>query len=125
MEKILQNFESYLREVLGVSVMPEPWQVADRLPFFLRDKYHFFRLTLLKTPCLLLLHARIEREINPLTIGKHIMQVRQHWDGEVVYLCEAVSPYVRRRLIEQQIPFVVPGNQLYLPSLGMDLRRVL
>jgi len=40
-----------------------------------------------------------------------------------VYLGETVSPYARKRLIDQKIPFVIPGNQLFLPSLGMDLRE--
>ena len=122
MEKLLQRVASYLHEVLGVSVMPELWPVSNRLPFFLQDTFHFFTVTLLGTPCLLL-SDRIEREINPLALARYIRQVRQQWDGEVVYLGEAVSPYARKRLIEQKIPFIIPGNQLFLPSLGMDLRE--
>lgn len=29
----------------------------------------------------------------------------------------------RKRLIEQKVPLLVPGNQLYLPDLGIDLRE--
>lgn len=122
MKNQLRSIASYLQEVLGVSVVPEPWQVPDCLPFFLRDKYQFSRFSLLNTPCLLL-HDRTECEINPLAVGKHIMQVRQHWDGEVVYLCETISSYARKRMIEQKIQFVVPDTQLYLPSFGIDLRE--
>jgi hypothetical protein len=31
----------------------------------------------------------------------------------------------RRALIQKRVPFIVPGNQLYLPVLGLDLREEL
>jgi hypothetical protein len=41
----------------------------------------------------------------------------------VAYVTGALASYERKRLIEQKVPFIVPGNQLYLPDLGMDLRQ--
>ena len=40
----------------------------------------------------------------------------------VVYVTEALASYERRHLIAKKVPFIVPGNQLYLPELGIDLR---
>jgi len=34
-----------------------------------------------------------------------------------------LSSYDRKRLVGQRVPFIVPGNQLYLPDLGIDLRE--
>ena len=34
-----------------------------------------------------------------------------------------MASYERKRLIEQKVPSIVPGNQLYLPDLGLDLRE--
>jgi len=34
-----------------------------------------------------------------------------------------VTAYNRKRLIEQKVPFIVPGNQMYLPMLAIDLRE--
>ena len=31
--------------------------------------------------------------------------------------------YNRKRLVEQRVPFMVPGNQMYLPMLGIDFRE--
>lgn len=102
--------------------MVEPWQKSDSIPFFLHNKYQFSRFTLLSAPCLLM-RDMVEYENNPLTIAKHIKQIRQHWDGEIIFICNAISPYFRKRLVEQNIPFVIPGNQLYLPSMGINLRE--
>ena len=44
-------------------------------------------------------------------------------DRRIVYVRERVTTYNRKRLIEQRVPFVVPGNQMYLPDLGIDLRE--
>lgn len=122
MNDLVQSCMSHLRKVLGVSVVPERWHGTEHLPFFLSHEYSFYCFTLLDTPCLLA-HACNERETTPLTISKHIALIRQHWNGEVIYLCEAISPYARKRLIEQKILFVVPGSQLFLPTLGIDLRE--
>lgn len=41
----------------------------------------------------------------------------------VIYVTDALASYERKRLVEQRVPFLVPGNQLYLPDLGIDLRE--
>jgi hypothetical protein len=122
MENLLRDFTSYMREVLGISALPELWRGSDHVPVFLCETYHFSQFNLLETPCLLM-QDRAERQVNPLSIVKHMRQVRQYWEGAVIYLCASVSAYARKRLIEQQVSFVVPGNQLFLPPLGVDLRE--
>lgn len=122
MDKIIRDFERHLKEALNITVVPKEWRDADKLPFFLRDLYTFFQVSLLDTPCLLMV-SRDKEEQTPATIRKQMSQVQAKWDGEVIYLCPSVSAYNRKRLIEQKVPFVVPGNQMYLPMLGIDLRE--
>lgn len=122
MEKLIRDFERYLKETLNITVVPKEWQDADKLPFFLRDIYIFFQISLLDTACLLMV-SRNKEEQTPANIRKQMVQVQAKWDGEVIYLCPSVSAYNRKRLIEQKVPFVVPGNQMYLPMLGIDLRE--
>lgn len=122
MDNLLRDFERHLKEVLNITVVPKEWGDADKLPFFLRDLYTFFQISLLDTPCLLMV-SQDKEEQTPATIRKQMLQVQAKWDGEVIYLCPSVSAYNRKRLIEQKVPFVVPGNQMYLPMLGIDLRE--
>ena len=112
----------YVHEAFGVVISPNPWGGSTHLPFFLRDHYNFFEVRLLNLPCLLMLD-RGEQEQSPATIRKHMDQVKAKWDGEIVYVRERVTAYNRKRLIEHKLPFVVPGNQMYLPLLGIDLRE--
>jgi hypothetical protein len=122
MPNLTQKFEKYLFENLGVSLAIEKWQKEKSLPLFLRDLYSFHVCQLLQTPCLVM-EARDEEEVTPGTIRKHIRQVEDIWQHEVIYLHPSISSYNRKRLIEQKISFVVPGNQMYLPLLGIDLRE--
>ena len=122
MKNLLRDFERHLKENLDITAAPKKWEGVDRLPFFLRDFYTFYQVSLLSTPCLLMV-ARDNNEQTPATIRKQMLQVQAKWGGEVIYLCSSVSAYNRKRLIEQKVPFVVPGNQMYLPMLGIDLRE--
>jgi DNA-binding MarR family transcriptional regulator len=62
-------------------------------------------------------------EESPAAIRKHVEQVRTKWGGPVTYVRDRVTAYNRKRLIEHKVPFIVPGTQMYLPMLGIDLRE--
>jgi DNA-binding MarR family transcriptional regulator len=119
---LINKFEQYLKDTIGIVAAPKKWNGAEQLPFFLRDLYTFFEVSILDTPILLMV-ARDEKEQTPANVRKHMIQVQEKWGNEVVYLHPSVSSYNRKRLIEHKVPFVVPGNQIYLPLLGIDLRE--
>jgi len=50
-----------------------------------------------------------------------MLQARQQAD--LIYVRAQVTAYNRKRLIEQKVQFIVPGNQMYLPMLAIDLRE--
>jgi hypothetical protein len=116
------HLKRYLQDTLGTIVELAPWEDSKKTPFFLRNLYSFLKVQVLETPCLLMLD-RNETEQSPATIRKHRDQVQAAWDGDIVYVRERVTAYNRKRLIEHKLPFVVPGNQMYLPMLGIDLRE--
>jgi len=122
MADILSDIRDYLDHAAGLAVAPRPWCGAAHLPPFLQDRYEFHEVQLHSTPCLLMVD-RHDHDEPPATVRKHIDQVRQRWDGPVVLVRRAVTAYNRKRLIEQCVPFIVPGNQMYLPPLGIDLRE--
>jgi hypothetical protein len=88
----------------------------------LRDRFHFFQLKLLDHPILLMVDSPEEAQ-SPAVIAKQLLQVRSRSTDEVVYVTQALSAINRRRLIEHKVAFIIPGNQLYLPLLGLDLRE--
>lgn len=113
----------YLHEVLGLSVPDiRPWARADDLPYFLRDTFEFGELELLGHPVVLAM-GRAEPKQSLSEVRTWLDKVQALAGQPTVYVTEALASYERRRLIEQKVPFIVPGNQLYLPHFGLDLRE--
>ncbi len=122
MRILLSNLKQYIHDTLAVSITPDEWSESKRLPFFLQDNYVFYRVDFLGLTCLMMADTR-DQEESPVVIRKHMDQVRAKWDGEIIYVRDRVTAYNRKRLIEHNLPFIVPGNQLYLPMLAIDLRE--
>jgi hypothetical protein len=120
MEPGLPSIQGYLYETLKVGIKVRLWK--GNLPFFLTNSYDFYETSLFNRPCLLMI-SRENANTTPGTIRKHWEQIRKNWREPVIYVQSALSSYNRKRLIEQHIPFVIPGNQMYLPDFGIDLRE--
>ena len=60
----LASLERYIDLTLGTRVDPTPWDGSGRLPFFLRNLYDYFEVTILQAPFLLMLD-RSEQEHPP------------------------------------------------------------
>jgi DNA-binding MarR family transcriptional regulator len=113
----------YLHDVLGIDAPGvTPWARADELPYFLRDAFQFSELELLGQPVVLAIaRAQAKRSLSEVRIW--LDKVKAVAGQPAVYVTDALASYDRRRLIAQKVPFIVPGNQLYLPDLGLDLRE--
>jgi hypothetical protein len=121
-DHLAEQFETYLIEALDFSPKTKRWEGEKTLPNFLRELYAFYRTKLLDTDTLLMV-VKGNGEQTPATLVKQMQKVREKWPDELVFVNEAVSSLTRKRMVEQRIPFVIPGNQMYLPMLGVDLRE--
>lgn len=123
MVKLDSAVQRYLHQVLGIAApQVRPWAREAELPYFLRDAFQFNEMDLLGHPVLL----AIDRKTDKPLLGEvrvQLNKVRALAGQPVLYCTSALASYERRRLIEQKVPFIVPGNQLYLPDLGIDLRE--
>jgi hypothetical protein len=114
--------QRYLFETLGVSSELRPWPAAGQLPFFLQEAFAVHQATFHGHDLLL----AVEQRPKPPKISElrtQVARLRSEAQLPVIYATEALASYERRRLIECRVPFLVPGNQLYLPDLGIDLRE--
>lgn len=123
MSALLTDVRRYIHEVLGIAV-PEvkPWARAEELPYFLKDAFQFGEIELLGQQVVLAL-AQAESKHSLSEVRTWLNRVRGLAGRPAVYVTAALASYERRRLIELKVPFIVPGNQLYLPDLGIDLRE--
>jgi len=112
----------YLRETLGIKPTSRPWSGAAKLPYHLQDEFELHELTGADRTILLALSRRKKRP-TPTALRERLDKLKTAASRLVIYVTGDLASYERKRLIEQKVPFMVPGNQLYLPDLGIDLRE--
>ena len=120
---IEQQISQYLEVVLGaVAPKVEPCPHAGTLPYYFQNAFKFKQVELSGNLLILAIHQD--------TPGQHLREIRiqlarvqEILQKPVIYCPLNLASYERRNLIEQKVPFIVPGNQMYLPDLGIDLRE--
>ncbi len=122
MAGIVTSFRKYISEDIGISVSSFNRVKATSLPYFILDAYVLYRINILHKECVLLM-ARTDQEVSPATIKKHIGIIREKFCEDIIFVHPSLSARNRKRLIEYKVPFVIPGNQMYLPDLMIDLRE--
>ncbi len=122
--KLQDSIASYLQETLGLSPKFHDWQGLPTLPFLLSEGYSFFEMELLGQRFLAFCETNDGRT-SPSAMAKHLNLLEERSGMRGVFVAEALEAFNRKRLIEHKVPFIVPGNQLYLPDLGIDFREQL
>jgi len=120
-DKLAKKLEHYLSEVTGFDIVTEPIVRKD-LSHSLSRRYMLYRLTIGKL-AFTAIFLREEIEFKPIQFVKHMSQLASRIDDEFCLVAQYLSAYARKKLIELKIAFVVPGVQMYLPRLGMELRE--
>src|SRR5260370_27781751 len=116
------SVRKYLHEALGIDAAIRQWAGVRKLPYFLQDAYELYELKIRDLSILLAVNQR-KKTLRLATVRDQLDKLKSLADRPVVYVTDALASYERKRLIEQKVPFIVPGNQLYLPDLGIDLRE--
>lgn len=114
--------QAYLNEALGLGASVHASAIAADLPYYLQDSFDWRELDLAGHSILLAID-RHETKPSLADVKNRLNKAMRMVDRPVVYATNALASYERRYLISEKVPFVVPGNQLYLPDLGIDLRE--
>jgi len=117
------SIQRYLQEVLATEVRIRPWEDSQRLPYYLRDAYSFAQMVLFDITCVLVISDRPLNTERDIRRQLELVTANSPQNAVAVYVTKALASYERRRLINQRVPFIVPGNQMFLPPLGLDLRE--
>ncbi len=111
----------YLTIVLRDRIRLRPTELSKGLPVFLTRAYKFHEAKIAGRRCLFLLTDAREKTAGD--IAKHVRRIEEAIDAIIIYAPVALSARNRARLIELGVAFAVPGNQLFIPELAMDLRE--
>ena len=122
MKKLIQ----YIFETLGAEILVNPLlrSKIGKLPLFLSETYNLSEAKILDHT-FIIVERRNPDELSILQTEKHFKIIKDAFDTKVVLLANNLASYNRKRLIEKGINFIVPGKQLFLPDLLIDLRETL
>lgn len=113
----------YLTTVTGSHPTLTSLSVASReLPLFMRHLYKFWDLELFEKRIVLAVAASQEY-YTPAELAKHCEQLQRVISIPVALVLPKITSYNRNRLVHIGVPFIVPGRQLFLPRLFVDLRE--
>ena len=116
-----EALEHYLGATLHDPVRVNPLEFTKKLPTFLDRMYKLGEGFVAGRRCVFL--VTVDDAATPADIAKHVALVRSSVDAIVVFVTPSLSAHNRSRLVGRGVPFVVPGRQLYIPDLAMDLRE--
>ena len=115
---------TYLKENIDKHTTIKPWLKKNNFPLFLRNSYNFYEMTILGTRCILM--EVVNQIPNIDQLKKHIKQIKNliETDCQIVLFYKNITRYRRKSLIENRISFVINDGQMYLPFLGLDLKKI-
>jgi DNA-binding MarR family transcriptional regulator len=124
MEHKMTKTLTYIAETLGIlpTVTLIDKSQLDRLPMYIHETFKLYRTDLFNTE-IILAELKNDDELSIQQTEKQVHQIKNLLNQKVVIVLENVQAYNRKRLIKKGINFIVPGKQLYMPDLLIDMRE--
>lgn len=121
----MNELTKYLKTVfnLDLKLKPLPDPELSRLPLYLKTSYQFWYATLFKN--LVFLKPKGELELTPAQYRKQAQLLENKLGFPVIFVFAQLKIYIRNRLIQQGVSFVIPGKQIFIPEIFVDLKDYL
>lgn len=121
---VMKQLEKYIYETLGtrLEMVRVSADQMERLPLYIKEMYRLFYASIFERSFVLAM-VNEEHEFSSLQFEKSIRFISVATNKSAVLVLNNISGVLRSRLIEKKINFIVPGKQLYMPELMIDLRE--
>ena len=120
----MNQLNHYINDILGISLNPEPVPKGslNHLPLYIREAYRIYDARIYNQP-LLLAALKENNGFSNLQIEKHMNLIGNSLNKKVILVSNSMTAINRRRLIEKNIDFIVPGKQLFMPNMLLDFKE--
>lgn len=115
--------EDYLKQNIDEEISIKYYDATKELPIFLLEKYSFYKLNILGEDCMMLEIINNTPGIEELK--KHLKRISNITDKPLILLFKSISNFRRKSLIANRIAFLVEDGQMYLPFLGLELKKIM
>lgn len=124
MKEIINKTCDYIELLTGEKVVIKPLddRIKGQLPMFLTGGYDLYKGELFgRGICFAFVDK--DSDTTPARYSKRAQSLTQLTDLLPVFVIESVASYNTQRLTRHRVNFIVPGKQLFLPALLMDLGK--
>lgn len=111
--------EKYLKKVLGIQVKKRSDYFGEGLPRFYSAKFEMCKFSF--NDFEFVLARPLDEDLSLLQLKKHLKVMSETSKLQCALSFKTITSYQRKSMIDQRVPFVVEGTQIYLPFLGMVL----
>lgn len=106
----------FLETIFGDNIKVSEFDCPAKTPFYIRDGYKIQSLSWNKSQCILL--SPIDSSWRLPTLKKQLIKFQEICEFPCALCLENITSKQRRNLIESNIPFISPSQQVYLPFWG-------
>lgn len=121
----IQNAVVFYQQLTGqnlevVRALPE---LTKLLPVMIIGAYSIYDTEIMGMP-VILMEVKNPKIVTPLQLQKHQKLVMAKTAMPVVFVLERIASYNLLRLATARVNFIVPGKQIFVPTLMMNMKKV-
>lgn len=120
-QEMIRYIETVLDYRITVGIMNK--NKVGMLPMFITENYQILQTRIFDHE-VCLLFSKGNNVFTPARLYKQMLLVQAKLDMLVVFVMEHVESYNLQRLIAQRVNFIIPGKQMFMPSLLLDIKKL-
>lgn len=110
----------YLRQILDRTAVIEAFDAKEKLSLYMASAYELYVVRALGIQ-FILARPREEKSIDQLK--KHSRKLQELLGMDAAFAVYSLTPYKKKRMMEERIGFVCLDQQMYLPFMGVHLKK--
>lgn len=119
---LINRVGNYLQQTLGEGLLSEgAWEGVVNLPRYILQTYEIRKAKLSNNQVLLITNKEGTQAL--LALIKQRALIERVAGIPVIWIGESIQGYVRKEMIAQRAPFIIPFKQAYLPLLGIQFQE--
>lgn len=119
----MEKLKEYIHQILGkdLEIKELSNDYTNKLPFVFKNNFNFY-VTHLHNHKLILVQVNKEDAFNAAQLRQQVLAIQKVLGEKIIIVTEDITAINRKRLIDQRISFIVPGKQMFLAELLIDIQ---
>lgn len=120
----MENTINYLRKIFGKEIRTEYNKFYNTFPMYMTERYKFHFIKISNDEKSYVLVKTITKQgINIVQLKKQMKQIYNYSNSVPVFVLDSLRLSQRNVLVQNGIPFIQPENQIYIPTIMINLSQ--